>query len=132
MTKDFNIRNSDQDPSFPHHSQHTDDLLTIADSLRLDLSTSINPVPTRYTNNSSSTNSVLDLAFLPSLNRGFNQHKSSQSSENHQTMPYLLLELCHDLAKQLSHFLFFFCFLFFYLVRLLLRWNMGKHHVIVT
>jgi len=38
----------------------------------------------------------------------------------------------YDLAKQLSHFLFFFCFLFFYLVRSLLRWSVGKYHVTVT
>jgi len=39
---------------------------------------------------------------------------------------------CHDLAKQLSHFLFFFCFVLFYLVRSLLRWSIGKYHVTVT
>jgi len=39
------------------------------------------------------------------------------------------IHLCYDLAKWLSHF---FCFVLFYLVRSLLRWSMGKHHVTVT
>jgi len=38
LTGDFNIRDSDWDPNFRHHSSHTDDLITIADSLDLKLS----------------------------------------------------------------------------------------------
>jgi len=38
LTGDFNIRDSDWDPNFRHHSSHTDDLITIADSLGLKLS----------------------------------------------------------------------------------------------
>ena len=32
MAGDFNIRDHDWDPLFPHHSSHADDLITIADS----------------------------------------------------------------------------------------------------
>jgi len=38
LTRDFNIRDSDWDPNFRHHSSHTDDLITIANSLCLELS----------------------------------------------------------------------------------------------
>ena len=38
----------------------------------------------------------------------------------------------HDLTKELSYFLFFFCFVLFYLVRSLLKWSVGKYHVTVT
>jgi len=75
MTKDFNIRDNDWDPSFPHHSQYTDELLIIADSLGLDLSSPTHQVPTRYADNNNSTNSVLNLVFIPSYNSGFNQHE---------------------------------------------------------
>jgi len=45
LTGDFNIRDNDWDPSFRHHSFHTDDLITIADSLGLKLSPPLNPGP---------------------------------------------------------------------------------------
>jgi len=48
MTGDFNIKNNNWDPSFPHHLQHTDELLIIADSLGLDLSSPTHQVLTRY------------------------------------------------------------------------------------
>jgi len=51
LTGDFNIRDSDWDPNFRHHSSHTDDLITIADSLGLELSPPSNPGPTRFADN---------------------------------------------------------------------------------
>jgi len=74
MTGDFNIRDSNWDPNFHHHSIHTDNLITITNSLGLELSPSSNPGPTRYTNNLCDTNSVLDLVFLLSNNARFGQH----------------------------------------------------------
>jgi len=74
MTGDFNIRDSDWDPNFRHHSTHTEDLLTITDSLGLELSLPLNPGPTRYVDNTWDSNSVIDLVFLPPDNRGFGQH----------------------------------------------------------
>ena len=38
ITSDFNIRDSIWDPSFPHHSTISDDLMIIADLFNLDLS----------------------------------------------------------------------------------------------
>jgi len=74
MTGDFNIRNSDWDPNFHHHSSHTDDLLTLADSLGLELSSPSNPRPTRFTDNPYNSNSVIDLVFLSPNNIGFGYH----------------------------------------------------------
>jgi len=74
LTGDFNIRDSDWDPNFRHHSSHTDDLITIADSLGLELSPPSNPGPTRFADNPCNTNSVIDLVFLPPNNTGFGQH----------------------------------------------------------
>jgi len=74
MTGDFNIRNNDWDPNYPHHSVYTKDLLTLAKSLGLDLSLPINPGPIRFADNPCNTNSVIDLAFINPNNSGFGQH----------------------------------------------------------
>jgi len=74
LTGDFNIRDSDWDPNFRHHSSYTDDLITIADSLGLELSLPSNPGPTRFADNPYDTNSVIDLVFLPPSNTGFGRH----------------------------------------------------------
>ena len=74
LTEDFNIRDSDWDPSFRHHSSHTDDLITIADSLGLELSYPSNPSPIRFADNPCDTNSVIDLVFLPPGNTSFGRH----------------------------------------------------------
>jgi len=59
LTEDFNIRDSDWDPSFRHYSSHTDDLITITDSLGLELSPPSNPGPTRFADNLYDTNSII-------------------------------------------------------------------------
>ena len=74
ITGDFNIRDSDWDPLAHHHSIHTDDLMTIADSLGLELSHPSNPGPTRFADNPRDSNSVLDLVFLPPDNSGSGKH----------------------------------------------------------
>jgi len=70
----FNIRDNDWDPNFCHHSIHTEDLLTITDSLGLELSPPLNPGFTRFVDNTWDFNSIIDLIFLSSENRGFEQH----------------------------------------------------------
>ena len=74
MTGDFNIRDSNWNPNFQHHSTHTEDLLTITSSFGLELSPPLNPGPTRFANNTWDSNFVIDLVFLPPDNRGFGQH----------------------------------------------------------
>ena len=74
MTDDFNIRDSDWDLLAYYHSMHTDNLMTIVDSLGLELSHPSNPGPTRFADNPWNSNSVLDLVFLPPNNPGFGKH----------------------------------------------------------
>jgi len=74
MTGNFNIRDNDWNPNYPHHSAHTEDLLTLAESLGLNLSPPINPGPTRFADNPRDTNSVIDLAFINPNNSEFRQH----------------------------------------------------------
>ena len=64
MTNDFNIRDSLWDPSFPFYSSISNDLIMIADSFDLVLSSLTNPCPTRYSNMAGESNSVIDLMFL--------------------------------------------------------------------
>jgi len=74
MLGDFNIRDNDWDPNYSHHSIHTEDLFTLAESLGLDLSPPLNPGPTRFADNPRDTNSVIDLVFINPNNPGFSQH----------------------------------------------------------
>jgi len=64
MIGDFNIRDSLWDSSFLFHSSISDDLIIIADSFNLTLSTPINPCPTRYSDTTGEANSIIDLMFL--------------------------------------------------------------------
>ena len=74
MLGDFNIRDNNWDPNYPHYSIHTEDLFTLAKSLGLDLSPPLNPGPTRFADNLHDTNFVIDLVFINPNNPGFGQH----------------------------------------------------------
>jgi len=74
ITRDFNIHDSNWDLLYPHHSTHANNLTIIADSFNLNLSTPLNPGPTRFANNGTNLNSVLNLMFINSQNLGFNNH----------------------------------------------------------
>ena len=86
MTGDFNIRDSLWDSSFPFHSSISDDLIIIADSFNLALSTPTNPCPTRYSDTAGEANSVIDLMFLYYRSSKLNHHsilpKSHLSSDH--------------------------------------------------
>ncbi len=64
ITGDFNIRDSIWNPSYPHHSSSSDNLMIIADSFNLELSFPANHVPTRYLDSDIGSNLVIDLIFL--------------------------------------------------------------------
>jgi len=66
MTGDFNIRDSLWDPSFPFHSSISNDLIMIADSFDLALSSPTNPGSTRFSDTAEESNLVIDLMFLRS------------------------------------------------------------------
>ena len=85
MTGDFNIRNNFWDPNFPHHSYYKDTLFEIADSLGLEISKPIENIPTRYSDNSQDTDSVIDLIFL---------HPNSSELDNYHI--YLNWRLSYD------------------------------------
>ena len=51
MTGDFNIRDNNRDLLYLHHSTHADILREIADSLNLELSSSIDQISTQYMDN---------------------------------------------------------------------------------
>ena len=74
MTSDFNIRDSIWDPSFPHHSAISNDLMIIADSFNLDLSIPTHYVPTRYLDMASDSHLAIDLIFLRSGLTELNNH----------------------------------------------------------
>ena len=64
MTRDFNIRDSLWDSSFPYHSSISNDLMIIANSFNLTLSMPTNPSPTRFLNTAGKANLAIDLMFL--------------------------------------------------------------------
>jgi len=64
ITGDFNIRDSDWDLLAYYHSMHTDDLMTITDSLGLELFPSSNPGLTRFMDNPQDSNSIV----MPQVN----------------------------------------------------------------
>ena len=74
MTGDFNIRDSLWDLSFSFHSFLSDNLIIIADSFNLALSTPTNPCPTRYPDTAGESNSVIDLMFLQYGSLELDQH----------------------------------------------------------
>jgi len=74
MTGDFNIRDSLWDLSFPFHSSLSDNLIIIADSFNLTLSTPTNSCPTRYSDMAGESDSMIDLMFLQYGSLELNQH----------------------------------------------------------
>jgi len=61
---DFNIQDSLWDPLFHFHSSISDNLIMIADSFDLALSSPTNPGSTRFSDTAGESNSVINLMFL--------------------------------------------------------------------
>jgi len=80
MAGNFNIRDSDWNPSYPFHLIHTDSLLEIVDLFDLNLFYSIQQIPTHYSDNINNTNLVINLFFL---------QPNSTEIDNHSILPYL-------------------------------------------
>jgi len=74
MTGNFNIRDSIWDPPFSFHSFISDDLIMIADSYDLALSSPTNPCSTRYSDTAEESNSVIDLMFLRNRSSELDNH----------------------------------------------------------
>ena len=93
MTGDFNIRDSLWDLTFPFHSSLSDDLIIIADSFNLALSTLTNPCLTRYSDTVGESNSVIDLIFLQYGSLKLDQHSilpDSQLSSDHAPLSIVI------------------------------------------
>ena len=80
MTGNFNIRDSLQDPSFPHYSSISDDLIIIANLFNLTLLMPTNLCSTRYSDTAGKANLVIDLMFLCYRSRELNQHSIHPNS----------------------------------------------------
>jgi len=89
MTGDFNIRDSLWDPLFPFHSSISDNLIMIADSFDLALSSPTNPGPTRFSDTAGESNLVIDLIFLQYGSTELDKHSilpNSRLSSDHMPL----------------------------------------------
>ena len=93
MTGNFNIRDSLWDSSFPFHSFISDDLIIVADSFNLALSSLTNPCPTRYSEMAGESNSMIDLMFLCYNSSELDQHSillESRLSSDHTPLTVII------------------------------------------
>ena len=84
MAGDFNIRDNIWDLSFPHYLAFSDDLMIVADSFNLKLSSPTHHVPTRYVDSDNRSNLVINLIFL---------HSGLTELNNYSIHPDLCLSL---------------------------------------
>ena len=94
MTGNFNIRDSLWDSTFPFHSSISDDLIILADSFNLALSSPTNPCLTRYSDTLGESNSVIDLMFLCYDSSELDQHSillESHLSSDHAPLIVTIL-----------------------------------------
>jgi len=75
MVDDFNIRDSDWNPSYSFHSSYSNILVEIVDSFDLTLFSAIQQVPTQYFDNENYSNSVINLLFLQLNSVELNNYK---------------------------------------------------------
>jgi len=93
MTGDFNIRDSLWDSAFPFHSSVSDNLIIIADSFNLSLSTPTNPCLTRYSDMAGELNLVINLMFLCCRSYELNCHSIHPGSRLSLDHAFLSIEI---------------------------------------
>ena len=101
MADNFNIRDSLWDPSFPFHSSISDNLIMIADSFDLALSSPTNPGPTRFSDTTGESNSVIDLMFLWCSSIELDHHTilpESHLSSNHAPLT-IDISICDEVIQ---------------------------------
>jgi len=91
ITGDFNIRDILWDSAFPFHSSVSDDLVIIADSFNLSLSTLTNSCPTRYSDIAGESNLVINLMFLCYGSYELDRHSIHPGS--HLSLDHALLSI---------------------------------------
>ena len=64
MTGNFNIKYSNWDLAYPFHSSYSDHLVEIAESFDLLLSSAVQQISIKYSDNANNSNLVIDLMFL--------------------------------------------------------------------
>jgi len=101
ITGDFNIRDSLWDPSFPHYSSISDNLVIIADSFNLELLLLTNLIFTKYSNTEGESNSVIDIMFLQSGLIELNNH--SIYLNLHFSSDYAPLTISISIAEENIH-----------------------------
>ena len=86
IVENFNIRDNDWNPSYPYHSMHTDTLREIANLFNLEISIPTNQIFTKYADNTSKSNLVIDLIFIQANLEEIDTHTillDLQSLSNH-------------------------------------------------
>jgi len=86
---------------FPFHSLISNDLIIIADSFNLTLSTPTNPCPTRYSDTAEESNSVIYLIFLCYGSSELDCH--SIHSKNHLFSDYASLSIDISIHEEVIH-----------------------------
>ena len=101
MTGDFNVRDNLWDPLFPHHSSISDDLMMIADSFDLALSSPINLGPTKFSDMVEESNSVINLMFLRCGSSELDRHSihpDSRLSSDHAPL-MVDIPICEEIRQ---------------------------------
>ena len=91
ITRDFNIRDSTWDPSFPHHS-YSNILFEVADLFNLELSRPTEHFPIRYLDNQQDSNLVINIIFL----------RVDSLEHNNHFIYMLLLQSTHQFSRKIS------------------------------
>jgi len=93
VIRDFNIRDNNWDPSYPHHFIHADIFRKVADLFNLKLSMPIAQILIRYINNSKNFNSMIDIMFLWANAKEFDTHTIFPDLQSLSDHAYLIVNI---------------------------------------